>query len=285
MWPSQLLESWLTVPVQLAADTNLPGPTWQAFVRQDVLDAHLVRHETRAALLSHPCDSQFTERSPSPTLQPVQSAKTPQSAAPPATPYTLDPDWTKIWSGESWGASGWDSGPKGEINEWDAFDQFDVESSFAGIEWPATTALPAEQAGSSSGRAELVTSSVRDKLLEFLPVRSRSVFTWVWSLTLTPAEYMLRQTVPELASSPYFRLSALNRALETYWAIYNPQIPIVHRPTFNSNQSISLTAAMVAVGLALLSSKHDHFEAHTTSLAICRSLRSLILLVSWSARP
>lgn len=65
--------------------------------------------------------------------------------------------------------------------------------------------------------------------------------------------------IPSLGSSPDFGLPHIERYLETYWLIFHPQYPILHRPSFsNTETNPLLLLAMVMIGASMLSCITDH---------------------------
>ncbi|GAA5979578.1 hypothetical protein JCM10908_002972 [Rhodotorula pacifica] len=88
-------------------------------------------------------------------------------------------------------------------------------------------------------------------------------------------------TFPALVASPSFALPVLSDALSRYWALFDPHVPIVHRPTFHPSSSVGLLAAILTAGLCLSDSESDRLLGAT----LHRHLRPLLMLHEVSSWP
>lgn len=88
---------------------------------------------------------------------------------------------------------------------------------------------------------------------EVVQVKSRnSAVSLVWSMVL------------ESMCARFFSPSRLRLYIELYWAIWHPNVPFIHRPTFNmQNAKAVLLAAMAVIGACVSPEQSDYEEAKT----------------------
>ncbi|GAA5916878.1 hypothetical protein JCM5296_000736 [Sporobolomyces johnsonii] len=223
----------------------------RSFARRDVLAAHMKKHDVDAAPTT-------VERSPSP--DPVNSAGS-QTAPRFSEPNEIGSSFLDSLPADLDSLYSWLMSDSGTFDTHDA-----AFSSTINVETPIISEDSERFAfdailGSQQTPAPPVQPLHRDALLAYLFI------------------------MPDLATSPHFSCEALTFALDSYWSYFHPQIPLLHRPTFEPAASTALFAAMVAVGLCLVSTASEEDASYAVGFAVYRHLRPLILLHDAQSTP